>query len=212
MLNPRSTRSDRRQPGSSCRTALVAVALPCLGLALGCGGSSASVAAPTLTAFSPASGVTTTPITVTGSGYLAGVSSVTLGGVAVASGTGTILSDTQLSFPVPSAAVTGAISVVTPGGTAVSPTEFIVAPAISALNPLTGSASAGTPVTFTGSGLMGITQISFGTIVAKPTTQNANQIIVPVPAGAPLGSLNITLQVNPSYGLPNQLSPFTVTK
>ena len=127
------------------------------------------------------------------------------------SASGNVVSDSALTFVVPAAAVTGAIAVTTPGGSASSATQFIVSPGILTLSPATGSASAGTPVTVNGTGLMGITQITFGTVVAVPTTQTATQIIVPVPATAPHGALTITFQVNPSYAMANILSSFTVT-
>ena len=191
------------------------ISLPCLtaALSLGCGAGVSKTAAPTITSFTPAYGlVETTTLTLTGTGFSSSITSVTLGGVTVPAATGNVISTTELSFPVPSAAVTGPITVVAPAGTAVSATDFIVTPAITALSPVTGSASEETPVTITGSGLMGITQITFGTTVATPTTQTANEIIVPVPSGATIGADTITFTVNTSYGLPNLLSSFTVTR
>lgn len=179
----------------------------CLVLALGCGAGT-TPAAPTIASFTPSSGeASATTITVTGTGF-GTVSGVTLGGVAVPSGTGTVASTTQLSFTVPAAAVTGPIAVTTPGGTATSATDFIVVPAITGLSPTSGAV--GTAVTVTGSGLLGIAQIQFGTTLAKPSTWTAEEIIVPVPEGAVPGALTITFQVDSVYGLPNLLSAFTV--
>jgi hypothetical protein len=188
----------------------LALTVASLGLALGCGGTQ-TVAAPTVTAFSPGSGPVNTVVTVTGSGYANGITSVSLGGVAVPSSSGSILSDTQITFPVPTAAVTGTITVVTAGGSASSATMFLVAPGITSLSAVTGSASGKTPITVTGTGLMGISQILFGTVAATPTTQTANQIVVPVPSTAPTGPLTVTFVVNPSYAMANLLSSFTVT-
>ena len=152
-------------------------------------------------------------MTVTGSGFSSGINSVTLGGVAIPSALGSITSDTQLAFTVPGAAVTGTIKVTTPGGTATSATEFVVIPAITSFSPSSGSASAGTPITFNGSGLMGITGITFSlgatSAVATPTTQTANELIVPVPSGAPTGLVTVTF-LN-SYNLTPLLSEMTVT-
>jgi hypothetical protein len=180
-------------------------------LALACGGGRQALTAPTVTSFSPASGPVGTLVTVTGSGYANGISSVSLGGVDVPSSSGTLLSDTQLTFLVPATAITGSIGVVTASGSASSATQFLVKPAITLLSTTTGSASAKTPITVTGSGLMGITQVLFGSVAATPTTQTANQIVVRVPASAPTGAITITFVVNPSYALPNLLSSFTVT-
>jgi hypothetical protein len=179
-----------------------------LALGLGCAGTS-SKTVPTLTSFSPSSGLVGTTITVTGTGFSSGVTAVTLGGVNVPDGT--TISDTSITFPVPSAAETGAILVTTKGGSVQSATEFIVTPAITSLSPVTGSASAGTPVTITGSGLLGIVSISFGGATATPTTHTANEIIVPVPLAAPVGTITITYQIDSSYNLDNLLSSFTVT-
>ena len=166
--------------------------------------------APTITSFSPTSGVVGTTVTVIGTGFSTSISTVTLGGVTVPADTGNVVSTTELTFPVPSAAVTGPIAIANSGGTASSAMNFIVAPEITALSPVTGSASEGTPVTVTGSGLMGISAITFGTTVATPTTQTANEIIVPVPSGAKV--VIITFTVNPSYDLASILSSFTVTE
>ncbi len=176
--------------------------------AMGCGGLT-TTEAPAVTAFSPASGPVATTLSITGTGFSAGVDSVTLGGVTVPSSTGTIASDTLITFPVPEDAVTGVITVNTPGGTASSATMFLVTPVIATLSPTTGAA--GTVVTVTGSGLMGITQITVGTATATPTTQTANSISFPVPADAATGVQVITFHINSSYGMTNPLSSFTVT-
>ena len=187
--------------------------LPCLAavLILGCGGTN-PVSAPTITSFTPASGLAGATVTVTGTNFSTSITTVTLGGVTVPASTGSVLSTTQISFPVPSAALTGPIAITNAAGTGQSATDFIVAPAITTLSPVTGSTSEGTPVTITGTGLMGITAITFGTTAATPTTHTATEIIVPVPAGATVGAATITFTVNPSYDFASLLSSFTVTK
>jgi hypothetical protein len=183
-------------------------------LALGCSGSTTKTA-PTITGFSPASGPVGTTVTLTGTGFTNSVSAVTLGSVTVPSSTGTITSDTQLSFPVPGAAVTGAIEVTNSGGTATSATDFVVSPELTSWSTKTGSASNETTVTVAGSGLMGITLITFEgtttTVDATMTTQTANEIVFSVPATAPVGTDTVTFHINPDYSLANLLSTFTVT-
>lgn len=179
-------------------------------LPMGCA-AAASSTVPTITGFTPASGVAGTTVTVTGTGFSSSIASVTLGGVTVPASTGDLVSATELTFPVPAAAVTGPIAIASAAGTAVSATDFKVAPSITTLSPVTGSASEGTPVTITGSGLLGISAIAFGSVEATPTTQTATEIIVPVPAGAPVGADTITFTVDPAYDLANLLSAFTVT-
>jgi hypothetical protein len=185
-----------------------------LGMTLGCSASTAKTA-PTITGFSPTYGPVGTTVTVTGTGFSNSVSAVTLGSVTVPGSTGTISSDTQLSFPVPNAAETGAIAVTNPGGTATSGTDFIVSPEISSWSTRTGSASSETQVTVAGSGLMGITLITFKdsttAVNATMTTQTANEIVFSVPATAPVGTDTVTFQINPDYNLANLLSTFTVT-
>jgi len=194
-----------RPTASLPRATLPAMALA---LALACGGNS-QPPAPTVTGFSPASGSIGTRLSVTGTGFSQGVRNVEVGGVPVPSASGLVVSDTLLGFVVPDNAVSGLVTVTTNGGTANSALYFIVAPAISGISPVSGPP--GSLVTVTGSGLMGITRIAFGPDLASAATQTANQITVPVPAGAASGTVVLTFQVNPSYGLPNLLSQFTMT-
>ncbi len=180
-----------------------------LGLVVGCGGSTTTTP-PTVTGFTPTSGsyLSSTLVTVSGSGFGSGINSVTLGKVPVLSGS--VLSDSALQFTVPATAVTGTISVATPGGTAASAAEFIVVPSVSTAGPQSGSISSATPVTITGYGLAGIYLVQFGTVTAIPTTQTANEIIVNVPPGAPQGLTSINLVPQPTYSLPDIIVPFTV--
>jgi len=79
---------------------------------------------PSLTSFDPTSGPVGTPVTLTGASFT-GARSVKFGGV---SATFTVDSDVQISTTVPVGAVTGRITVTTPGGTAASATSFTVTP------------------------------------------------------------------------------------
>jgi len=209
------------------KTLMIALPVLVLGMALGCGPGT-STPAPAITSIAPANGNAQagTAIIVTGSGFSAGVGGVSLGGVGIPSSTGKVTSDTQLTFPVPANAVTGTVAVATPGGTAVSPTEFVVVPYVSGTTATTLSAGvpAGpvhSPVTISGQGLVGnlsgtITLTMTGTglpIAITPTTQTANQIIFEVPAGLSPGAATIT--INNNYGeasiAPPLLIPFVVT-
>jgi hypothetical protein len=140
-----------------------------------------------------------TLITVTGSGFEPGgsiaVTGAAVGGVAATS-KGTVTSDTQLTFTVPAAAVTGVVSVTTLGGSASFPLVFTVVPGFAGILPASGPA--GTPVTVTGTGLMGITSVSVaagtGPSLAAPIlTQTAQQLTFDIPNGASAGSNIITL-------------------
>jgi len=80
---------------------------------------------PTITSFSPTSGPVGTSVTITGTNFT-GTTAVNFGGVA--STNFTVNSSTQIKATVPAGAVTGAITVVTPSGTAVSSANFTVLP------------------------------------------------------------------------------------
>ena len=79
-------------------------------------------AAPTITSFTPTSGNVGTSVVITGTN-LTGVTAVRFNGVTATFSANTATSVTAV---VPSAATTGRIVVVTPGGTATSATDFTV--------------------------------------------------------------------------------------
>jgi uncharacterized repeat protein (TIGR03803 family) len=80
---------------------------------------------PVILNFNPTSGPVGNPVTITGSGLIQ-TSTVMFGGVA---STGvTVDSDSQVTAVVPTGAKTGTIDIITPGGTAISPSVFTVTP------------------------------------------------------------------------------------
>jgi CSLREA domain-containing protein len=72
---------------------------------------------PTITSFTPTSGIAGVTITITGTGFL-GATEVDVGGAAALSFT--VVSDTKITVVVPTLAASGTISVTTPGGTGTS--------------------------------------------------------------------------------------------
>jgi uncharacterized repeat protein (TIGR03803 family) len=78
---------------------------------------------PVISSFAPTSGPVGTIVMITGTGFL-GATQVTFGGVKAT--TFTVNSGTQITATVPTGALTGKISVKTPGGTAASTTSFTV--------------------------------------------------------------------------------------
>src|SRR6476619_6584908 len=124
--------------------------------------------APTLTGFSPTVGIPASPggtsgtlVTFTGTG-LTGVTSVSFGGVLASvftTGTGT-----SLTAYVPLGAVTGPVTVTTPGGIASSAAAFTVygPPGILSFAPTTGSA--GTVVVVMGINLTAATNVLFNSV------------------------------------------------
>jgi len=79
-------------------------------------------ASPVLTGFTPGSGVTGSGVTLTGTAFT-GTNGVTFHGV---SAVYTAVSDTQITTTVPAGTTTGPVRVTTLGGTATSPTNFVV--------------------------------------------------------------------------------------
>jgi IPT/TIG domain-containing protein len=121
-----STTSITVLSATSIRVAVPAGAVTARLTATNPAGSAQSAAtfvlAPKLTGFNVASGADDDAVSLLGSG-LAGTTLVKFGTV---SAVFTVVSEVEISAIVPAAAVTGRVSVTTPGGTATSPADFIV--------------------------------------------------------------------------------------
>ncbi len=184
-----------------------------LALSLGCGGSNTTTSGPTITSFTPTGGGVGTLVTVYGSGFT-GTKAVTVCGVAVDYGTGytdnKIVSDTEITFDVPlTVTTTGSLSITNASGTTTTAQLFDVTPTISSRNPTSGHV--GTPVFIHGYGLLGVTNVMFGSVSAPiiSASTTASQLLVDVPTtGVPTGSVTITLQND--YGLGSASTLFTV--
>ena len=196
LLRPVSGR--RRQKGISRAIFIAAIflAIACAGMFFGCGGGSTSTApppqpaaTPTITSFNPTSGAAGTSITVTGTN-LNGATSVTIGGAAA---TFSVVTATSVTAVVPSGAVTGKISIVTPQGTAISASNFtlsVAAPAITSFSPTSGQA--GTSVTLTGTNFTGATAVKFNGTTATFSVTDASHVSATVPNGATSGTISVT--------------------
>ena len=193
--------------------ALLALLLALAPLACGGGGGSTApappppvVVAPTLTGFSPASGVVGSAVTLTGTAFT-GTTKVTFGGVTATAYS--VQSDTQVKATVPAGALTGPIGLSTAGGTATSATAFTVspspAPALTGFSPLVGPV--GTAVTLTGTGFTGATAVTFGGVSATFAAGTDTQMTATVPAGAPSGAVTVTTP----GGMATSAASFTVT-
>jgi hypothetical protein len=143
-----------------------------------------TVAAPSITTFTPTSGPVGTSVTITGTN-LTGATAVRFNGVAAT--TRTVNSATQITATVPAGATTGRISVVTPGGTATSAGSFTVpvslVPTIGSFTPTSGGA--GTAVTLTGTNFTGVTAVTLYDYAARYTVDSPTQITAYVPDGLP---------------------------
>jgi hypothetical protein len=163
-------------------------------------------AAPVVTAFTPGSGPVGTTVTLTGTN-LGGATSVNFGGVpqtVITNNTGT-----SLTVTVPAGAITGTLTLTTPGGTIALGT-FTVVPTLTSINPNNGAR--GSTVTLTGTTLTGTTTITFAgtsnrTVSSGFTVASATSITgVVVPSGAITGLVTVTTTAGTSNGV-----LFTVT-
>ena len=144
----------------------------------------------------PAAALPGAGVTITGTS-LTSASAVRFGGVAAT--TFTVDGSTQITATVPTAAVSGKITVTTPGGTATSPTDFTVIrpPTVTSFTPASGQV--GTLVTLNGTNLGTATAVTFGnvSVTAPITVVSPTSIKVTVPAGALTGRIAVT---NPAAG------------
>ena len=164
----------------------------------GCGGSVTGTnppppqpaATPTISSFTPASGPAGTSISVTGTN-LTGTTSISIGGVAAT--TFAVVNATNATATVPSGAVTGKVTIVTPQGNATSASNFTVtvaAPTITSFSPTSGQA--GTSVVLTGTNFINATGVKFNGVAASYGVTDANHITATVPNGATTGTISAT--------------------
>jgi len=149
----------------------------------------AAASSPTITSFTPASGLVGTTVTITGTN-LTNATSVKLNGTTAVVSTN---SATQITTKVPSGATTGTFSVTTAGGTGTAATNFTVtipAPTITGFNPTSGPV--GTSIIVAGTNLTGATAFTLNGSAAPITGNTSTQIAVTVPAGATSGKLSVT--------------------
>lgn len=166
---------------------------------------------PTVSAISPSSGpiVGGTFVTITGTNFVNGATTVTIGGNAA---TGlTVVNSTTITATTPAHAA-GAVNVVvvTPGGNGT--VVFIYqtpAPTVTAVSPSSGPTTGGTAVTITGANLSGATAVKFGTSnAASFTVISATQITATSPAGS-LGSVYVTVTTPGGTSAPSAGAQFT---
>ena len=149
---------------------------------------------PSITSFTPTSGVVGTTVTINGTGFstTAASNAVMFNGTAatVSSATSTII-----VTKVPSGATTGAISVTVDGKTELTTSSFTVIPTITSFLPSSGSV--GTTVTITGTGFDGTTlannSVTFNGTSATLTSATSTSIVVTVPTGATTGVITVTV-------------------
>jgi hypothetical protein len=164
---------------------------------------------PTVTSFTPTSGLSGTSVVLTGLKFT-GATSVKFNGV---SASFTVNTDSQITTTVPSTATSGAITVTTSGGTGTSGSAFnvtLAVPTVSSFSPTSGTV--GTSVTINGTNFVGITGVAFNGVPVPSVApgnfvvNSSTKITAPVPSGASTGKITVTN----SGGTGTSASTFTV--
>ncbi|HEY0609261.1 MAG TPA: IPT/TIG domain-containing protein, partial [Chitinophaga sp.] len=143
------------------------------------------IPAPVITSFAPASATAGTPITITGD-HFTGATAVQFGGVPVTSFT--VVSPTTIRA-IPGAGSSGNVTVTTPGGISTM-AGFTMIPFMSSFSPASGTI--GEIVTIKGSGLTGVTGVSFGGVPAQSFTIDSLTGITAVVGAGGTGNVMIT--------------------
>ena len=145
---------------------------------------------PRLTSFSPATGPVGTAVGLVGTNFT-GVASVTFAGANSTPVVAPItsLGATQLTVLVPTNAVSGLLTVTTPGGVITSAGNFAVTPRVDRFTPLLGPV--GTTVTVSGFSFTGATAVRFNGVNASFSSLTDTQLVAVVPAGASTGPLTV---------------------
>jgi hypothetical protein len=159
---------------------------------------------PTITSFTPGSGITGSTFTINGTGFEA-VTTVKVGSL---SAPHTIVSASQISAKVPSGATTATISVTSAGGTATSATSYTVTLSVTGFSPSSGVPT--TSVTITGVGFNSSSKAKFHGTAAVTTFVSSTQLKAVVPSGATSGPITVTNTLAPVGTVASRTS-FTVT-
>ena len=102
-------------------------------------------------------------------------------------------SPTQITATVPSSATSGTLTVTNAGGTTPGGT-FSVLPKVTSFSPTSGAANS--TVAVNGTGLGSATGITFGGVAGTVVSSTATQVKATVPAGAPVGPIDVTTPVD----------------
>jgi uncharacterized repeat protein (TIGR03803 family) len=151
----------------------------------------------------PSYGKVGSTITIMGTN-LTGATAVSFNGAAA---TFKVVSSSEITATVPSAAKTGIVSVKTPSGTLKTVLGFKVTPLITSFTPASGPV--GTAVTITGTGLTGASAVTFGGVKAATfSAKSATDVTADVPTGAKTGAIAVTTP----GGTATSAKTFTVTE
>lgn len=145
---------------------------------------------PRLTSFTPATGPAGTAVTLSGTNFT-GVTSVTFAGTNSTTVNAPVTSQgaMQMTVLVPTNAISGLITVTTPGGIIASTNNFGVTPRVDSFTPSLGPV--GTTVTVSGYNFTGTTAVRFNGVNAGFSSVTDTQLVTVVPAGASTGPLTV---------------------
>jgi hypothetical protein len=159
--------------------------------------------APTVSSFTPPSGITGSSVTITGS-YFSGATTVKFASLAAVF---SIVSATQIKATVPDGATPGNVAVTTAAGTGTSTASFTPTLSVTSFAPT--SAPPAAVVTITGRGFTSGSTVKFNTTPAAVTFVSATQLKATVPAGATTGRIHVTNTASPAGTVQSRTS-FTV--
>jgi uncharacterized repeat protein (TIGR01451 family) len=161
---------------------------------------------PAVSGFTPASGITGTAVTITGSNFVPGAK-VKFG--SLTSPSVTFVSPATLTATIPNGATSAPISVTTPGGTGTSSPSFVVTLSITGLSPACGPQ--GTVVLVNGVGFNTNSAVAFnGTPASSVTYVSASQLKAALPSAATTGPITVTNTAAPT-GTVRSRPSYTVT-
>jgi hypothetical protein len=148
---------------------------------------------PSITAFSPSSGITGSELTIKGSA-LTSVTEVKLGKLGASF---TVVSPSKLEAIVPDGAKVGKVAIVEPGGSAVTKAKFTPTLSLVSFSPKHGAA--GKLVKLKGIGFTPSSSVSFGGVAASSVTfVSAKQLDASVPPGATSAPISVTNTAAPA--------------
>jgi hypothetical protein len=151
---------------------------------------------PTITGFSPSSGIVGSEVIINGTGFNATIASNIVkftDKIAIV----TAATTTSLTVTVPAGANTGKIKVEVSGQIATSSADFSVVPTISGFSPATGATGSVVIITGTGfSSTLANNIVKFNDITAVITNITATSLTVVVPAGAASGKFTVIVGGN----------------
>ena len=182
----------------------------------GCSISNFTVVLPTISGFTPVSGLSGTVVTITGTGFDASRAINNYIQFGNAGSAATSATSTQLVLSVPLGATTGPIAVSVDGSPFVSSAgSFTVPlPTITSFTPTSGQLSTNVIITGTNfSSTLAYNTVNFGSATAIVNSATSTQLNVTVPSGASSGTIAVSVNYGPfGYSTSNfTVSPPTIT-